>query len=98
MTCCGKKKRTKIHRVVEDQKLLKQSLKLLYAFKDIKPSTLKDQTLLDYHRKTHMLYEANIKRRPITKTFINQIVDLHNKFVKEMLKRKMKHNTPLKKV
>ena len=98
MACCGKKRNIKIHRVVEDQKLLKNSLKLLYNFKDVKPAFLKNKTLLDYHRKTHMLYEVNIKRRPVTKNLINQIVELHDNFVKEMLKRNMKHKTPLKKV
>jgi hypothetical protein len=98
MTFYERKTRTKVSQVVENQALLRRALKLLYAFKNVKPSVLKDRTLLDYHRKTHMLYAANIKRQPIPKVFINQIVDLHDKFVKELLRRNMKHNTPLKKV
>lgn len=73
-------------------------LRVSFNMKGKVPSSLKDRTLLDYHKKTHMLYAGNIKRRPVNKKFLNSIVDLHNKFVAEMLKRGMKHNTPLKKV
>ena len=66
--------------------------------KDVKPASLVNNLLLDYHRKTHMLYAIAVKRTPPNKTYTNSIVTLHNKFVKEMLKRKMKHNTPLKKI
>jgi len=66
--------------------------------KDVKPSALNPKQLLDYHRKTHMLYESGIRKKPTNKLFINSMVDLHNLFVKEMLKRGMKHNTPLEKI
>ena len=77
---------------------LKNSLKVMKAFKDAKPRKLSDKLLLDYHRKCHMLYAGNIKNHPINKPFINSVVSLHDRFVKEMLKRKMKHSTPLKKI
>ena len=76
----------------------KNSLKFLRLFKGIKISDLKDKNLLDYHKKTHMLYAGNIKRIPINKKLINEIVYMHNKFVKEMKKRKFNHKTPLKKI
>jgi len=76
----------------------KNSLKFLRLFKGIKISDLKDKNLLDYHKKTHMLYAGNIKRIPISKKLINEIVYMHNKFVKEMKKRKFNHKTPLKKI
>ena len=66
--------------------------------KEVRPSKVSNQQLLDIHRKTHMLYAGGIKRRPPNKLFINSIVDLHDSFVKEMLRRKMKHTTPLKKI
>jgi len=72
--------------------------KVAIKMKDKDPSTLTNPQVLDYHKKTHMLYAGNIKRNPPNKKFINSIVDLHDKFVKEMLKRGMKHNTPLKKI
>jgi uncharacterized protein YbgA (DUF1722 family) len=75
-----------------------RSMFIMKAFRDSKPSTLQNAQLLDYHRKTHMLYAANIKREPVNKKFVNYIVSLHNKFVKEMLKRGMNHNTPLEKI
>jgi len=62
------------------------------------PSPLQNQTLLDFHRKTHMLYGGAIKHRPMNRSFINSIVQLHDIYVREMLKRGMKHYSPLKKV
>ena len=96
--CCGRNRKPKTKNLLEQPTFVKNSLKLLTTLKDVKPSKLKNKTLIDYHMKTHMLYSGNIKRRPINKTFINTIVTLHDNFVKEMLKRKMKHNTPLNKV
>jgi hypothetical protein len=61
------------------------------------PAKLSNKSLNDRHRKTHMLYGSAVKRK-LPKDFINSIVDLHDGFVKEMLNRRMKHNTPLKKV
>ena len=73
-------------------------LKVILNMKGKIPSSLKSKTLLDYHKKTHMLYAGNIKRKPVNKEFVNSIVDLHDKFVAEMLKRGMKHTSPLKKI
>lgn len=66
--------------------------------KDAKPSSLDDKLLLDYHRKCHMLYEGAMKHKPPNKQFVNQVVSMHDSFVKEMLKRGMKHTSPLKKI
>ena len=74
------------------------TLKMLIKMKDRVPAELKDKQLLDLHKKTHMLYAGNIKRNPVNKKFVNSVVDLHDRFVKEMLKRGMKHITPLKKI
>jgi hypothetical protein len=73
-------------------------LKMTVRMKDKIPSELTNSQLLDYHKKTHMLYAGNMKRKPINKKFINSTVELHDRFVKEMQKRGMKHMTPLKKI
>lgn len=83
---------------METQSFLLNSVKQLKVLKNSKPKDLENKKLNDYHLKTHMLYAGNIKRRPLNKEFINSIVSLHDEFVKEMLKRGMKHNSPLKKV
>jgi hypothetical protein len=70
----------------------------LLKLKEARPSSLNSKLLLDYHMKTHMIYAGAIKRNPPNKPFINSIVDIHNNFAKEIVKRGMKHNTPLKKV
>lgn len=79
-------------------RFLKNSIKVFKSLKDDNPKKLNNSQLSDYHRKTHMLYAGNIKRRPVNKDFINAVVSYHNRLVKEMLKRKMKHNTPLEKI
>jgi hypothetical protein len=78
--------------------MFKRSKTLFTSIRDRSPSELENQTLLDYHRKCHMLYAGNIKRNPPNKQFINSLVSYHDRLVKEMLKRGMKHNTPLKKI
>ena len=95
MACCGKKKRPQVRRVVEGQSALRNSLKYLTIFKNFKPKLLADKLLIDYHMKTHNLYKGNTNRHPVNKLFINAIVSYHNKFVKEMIKRNIKHITPL---
>jgi hypothetical protein len=70
----------------------------LNKLKDAVPSSLNSKRLLDYHRKTHMIYAGALRYNPPNKPFVNSIVDLHNRFVKEMLERGIKHNTPLKKL
>ena len=74
------------------------STHMFKAMIDSKPKKLNDRLLQDYHRKCHMLYAGNITRMPVNRTFINSIVDLHDRLVKEMLDRGMNHNTPLKKI
>lgn len=81
-----------------DLKFFNKSLSMTKAMKDVNLSEIPNNLLLDYHRKTHMLYGGNIKNKPINKQFINFIVELHNNIVKEMTNRKMKHNTPLPKL
>jgi hypothetical protein len=78
--------------------LPKNFVSIVKAFKDANPSKLNNKLLLEYHRKTHMLYSGNIHRTPPNKSFINFIVDLHDKFVKEMIERGYNHNSPLKKI
>lgn len=76
-------------------------LRTLAKMKDYNSSnikTLKDKNLLDYHRKTHMLYNANLVRKPANKQYINELVDMHDFFVEEMERRGMKHTSPMKKL
>lgn len=82
----------------KSDQFLKNSIKLFAAFRDLDPKDLGDKTLIEYHRKTHMLYAGNVKRKAPNKQFINSIVDYHDRLVKEMLKRGFNHNTPLKKI
>ena len=94
MACCNKK----IKKPVMDTKLFKRSLVEATKMKDANLSQKTNKQLLDYHRKSHILYGGNMKNRPINKQFINSIVELHEQLVKEMAKRKMKHNTQLRKI
>lgn len=98
MSCCNKTKRARTKNLMETQSFLLNSVKQLNVLKNSNPEDLPNKKLGDYHLKTHMLYAGNIKKRPMNKKFINSIVTLHDEFVKEMLKRGMKHNSPLNKV
>jgi hypothetical protein len=75
--------------------------KLFRKLKEQTPDSLKklnNKLLVEYHRKCHMLYSGNINRRPLNKDFINLIVDIHDMIVNEMTRRKMNHQSLLKKV
>lgn len=99
MPCrCSSKKKAKLTEQMQRRLLETEMFKIVMNMKDKVPTSLKDKQLLDYHKKTHMLYAGNIKRKPVNRAFVNSVVDLHNRFVEEMLKRGMKHNTPLKKI
>jgi len=81
-----------------DKNFLKNSKQLFKAMMDVKLSQINDKSLLEYHRKCHMLYAGNLKRKPINKSFINSVVSFHDRIVKEMERRKFRHNSPLKKI
>lgn len=73
--------------------------KILAQLKGLSPTQLRkmnQKLLLEYHRKTHMLYSGNIKRR--NKEVVNMIVEWHDMIVNEMLRRKINHNSPLVKI
>lgn len=77
------------------------SIQTLAKIKNLTTTSIKKlptPTLLDYHRKTHMLYSAAMKRNPPNKEFVNKVVDIHDLIVEDMIKRKIKHKTPLKKI
>lgn len=77
---------------------LLQSAAKLKDYNKASTKKLAKNTLFDYHRKTHMLYGSATKRKPINEKFVNELVDLHDMFVDEILRRGFKHNTPLKKI
>ena len=98
MACCGRGRNPKVKALKEEPKVLKHSLKILQEYKDADPTSFNQKLLQDYHMDIHRLYASTIKRRPINKTFINTIVQLHDKFVNEIIRRKLKHKTPLNKI
>ena len=68
---------------------------LLKRLREVDPRKIGDKLLLEYHRKAHMLYMGNIKRKNVNRTFIKFIVDFHNDIVKEMDRRGFQHRSPL---
>jgi len=97
MACCGGNRKNKLKRLA-DSKFLKISLIVMREMKDANLTKLTDQTLLDYHGKCDMLYTGSLRQSPSNKSLINSIVMIHNTLVNEMEKRKIKHNTPLRKI
>ena len=98
MACCQKRRKQQVKRLMQRRLFESESLKILASLKGKAPADLENKLLLDYHRKTHMLYNGALKHKPPNKKFINQIVSMHDEYVKEMSKRGMKHTTPLKKI
>ncbi len=86
-----------VDKILVELNLLK-TLSKLKNYNSTNIKHLSPKLLLDYHRKAHMLYNAGLSRTHPNKQFINSIVDAHDVFVDEMLKRKMVHNSPLKKL
>ena len=86
-----------VDKILVELNLLK-TLSKLKNYNSTNIKHLRPKLLLDYHRKAHMLYNAGLSRTHPNKQFINSIVDAHDVFVDEMLKRKMIHNSPLKKL
>ncbi len=53
MPCCNKRRRV----IEARRRVLEQSSKKIYSsIRDKNPTSLNDKLLLDYHKKTHMLY------------------------------------------
>jgi len=98
MACGACSKKGKVRKPTMDVKLFKRSLAQISRMNDTNLSDIFNNLLLNYHIKCHMIYGSNMKNRPINKTFINSIADLHSRIVKEIKNRKMKHNTPLRKI
>jgi hypothetical protein len=76
-------------------KFLVRSIQLFKSFMDSSPKGRDKKILGDWHRKTHMLYAGNSVRKNPNKEFLCKLVKKHDEIVKEMLKRGMRHNTPL---
>jgi len=100
MACCNKKSdEIKQLRKLTMLRLLEvEDLKVFNNFKGKDVTSLTNPLLLDYHRKTHMLFASASGRRPINQAFIDRIIVIHNRYVDEILKRGMTHSTPLKKI
>lgn len=99
MACCGgKRRKEKTKSIMERRRFESKGFKILRLIKGKLPSDLPNQLLLDYHRKCHMLYTGALQHKPPNKVFINQVVEIHDLYVKEMKRRGMKHNTPLSRV
>jgi hypothetical protein len=56
---------------------------------------LTNPQLVELHRKCHMLYGAWTKKGNVKKEAFEFIVKVHDELVEEMLRRGMRHNTPL---
>lgn len=97
MTCC-KKRKEKVKKLMERRIFELESYRIIKNLKGKIPTSLPNQLLLDYHRKTHMLYAAALKHNPPNKKFINEVVLMHNEYVKEMKKREIKHTTPMERI
>lgn len=73
-----------------------ETMSALRKLKDYTPASVRKmdkRRLLDYHRKTHMIYNSALSRNPRNEIFLNQIKDLHDMYAMEILRRGMNHTS-----
>lgn len=73
-------------------------LKVKLRKMDATSEPLEDETLIENHKKIHKLYMNSIKKRPLHRKLINIIVEYHDNYANEIIKRNMNHITPLRKL
>jgi len=95
---CSSRSKERLKNNIKNRLFEVEQLKATRLMKSQNPTLLTDTQLLDYHEKTHALYEGNINRKKINKKLTDFIFDLHNTSVQEMLKRQIDHQTPLNKI
>ncbi len=95
MACCKKRRNQQTKKIMKRRLFEADAFRSLARLKDQNPITLQNKLLLDYHKKTHMLYAGALKHKPVNKAFINRIVEMHDEYVREILKRGIDHKTPL---
>jgi len=98
MACCQKRRKEQVKQLMKRRLFEIEGFSTLKLLKKNPPRLLHDKLILDYHRKTHMLYKNAIKHKPLNRVFINQIVELHDEFVKEMLTRDIEHKNPIQRI
>jgi len=96
MPCCHKRRKAQVIKLVQRRIFESDSHTIIKNLKVNAPSILNDQKLVNTHTKIHSLYSKAIKFNPPNKKFINNVVSIHNRYVEEMIKRKMKHTSPIK--
>ena len=68
------------------------------TLKDLNSKTIKEianNELLNLHYRVHQLYTIAKKRKEVSKKFVNMLLYYHKIIEREMIKRNMKHKTPL---
>lgn len=98
MACCQKRRKEQVKRLMKRRIFEVEGFSILKLLKKNPPRLLHDKLILDYHRKTHILYKGAIKHKPLNRIFITQICELHSEFVKELTNRKMEHQTPMQRI
>ena len=68
------------------------------TLKDLNLKTIKEisnNELLNLHYRVHQLYTIAKKRKEVSEKFVNMLLHYHKIIEREMIKRNMKHKTPL---
>lgn len=98
MACCQKKRKAKTKQLMNRRIFETEGFSMMKHLRRNPPSVVQDQLLLNYHIRSHTLYEKAIKFKPPNKAFIHQVVEMHDEFVRELLKRRVNHKTPLQRI
>ena len=98
MSCCMKRRKEQVERIIERRNFEGKTTKFLIELKNISFSSIDKDILFEYHRKCHKVYKKAMSfKQPNTK-FVNQVVMTHERLMKELLKRGVRHDTYLEKI
>jgi len=95
MPCCQKTRKAQIKKLMERRTFEIEGFSMLKRLKSKPHYSLQDSLLLNYHRKTHKLYNQAIKLKPVNRIFINQVIEVHNSIIAELQKREIEHASPI---
>ena len=98
MACCQKRRKQKIKQLMKRRMFESEGFSSLGRMKRNHPSMLQDKSIEAYHTQAHELYKRAVKQKPPNKVFIHQVVELHDSLTNEMLKRRIKHSTPITRI
>ena len=97
MSCCYKRRKQKVELLLKRRLFEADAYSVIVRIKKKLSSSLQENILFSYHQKAHNIYDEATKLKLPNIKFINNVVEVHNLYATEILRREHEHDTPLKK-